>query len=200
VKVGLPAKKDDRIYRYGDYRQWPEDERWELIGGVAWNMSPAPSMAHQALVTELLHALRAFLGKAGCRVFAAPFDVLLPDRDGQQADDVRNVVQPDVAVVCDPSRLRAYGCFGAPDLVVEILSPYTSRRDMVEKLRLYERHGVVEYWVIDPGNRYIHVYVRGSNSVYPDPQLYVGSSIIASQACPGFQLDVESFFASVPGV
>lgn len=197
--MGLPAKKDDRLYFYRDYRGWPDDERWELIDGVAWNMSPAPSMAHQALSMELGHSIRSFLGKGGCRVFAAPFDVLLPESPGQAADDVPNVVQPDLAVICDPSRLRPFGCVGAPDWVIEILSPYTSRRDMVQKLALYERHGVGEYWVIDPGNRYVHVYVRGENGRFPDPELYVGAAVIRSVVCQGFELRLEELFAAIPG-
>jgi Uma2 family endonuclease len=196
--MGLPAKKDDRLYQYRDYRAWPDDERWELIDGVAWNMSPAPSMAHQALSTEILHAIRSFLGTGGCRVFAAPFDVLLAESPGQETDDIPNVVQPDLSIVCDLSRLRPYGCEGAPDWIVEILSPFTSRRDMVEKLRLYERHGVLEYWVVDPGNRYIHVYVRDAAGRYPDPALYVGAATVPSTVYPAFELRLEDLFAALP--
>jgi Uma2 family endonuclease len=197
VKVGEPAKKDDRLYRYRDYKAWPEDERWELIDGVAWNMSPAPSMGHQAISVELVHAIRSFLGKSGCRVFAAPFDVLLPDDPGQAEDEVSNVVQPDIAVICDQSLLHSFGCVGAPDWVIEILSPYTSRRDMAEKRSLYERHGVREYWVIDPGNRYVHVYLLGEMGQYADPAVYVGSAVIRSVVCPGFELRIEDLFASI---
>jgi Uma2 family endonuclease len=198
VKVGLPAKKDDRLHLYRDYREWPEDERWELIDGVAWNMSPAPSMAHQVIVTELVHSIRSFLGKGGCRVFAAPFDVLLPESPGQAEDDVANVVQPDLAVICGPSRLRPFGCFGPPDWIIEILSPYTSRRDMVAKLSLYERHGVREYWVIDPGNRFVHVYVRGEDGRYPEPSLFVGAATVRSNVCAGFEMKLEELFAAIP--
>lgn len=198
MKVGEPAKKDDRRYIYGDYKAWSEDERWELIDGVAWNMSPAPSMGHQVLSMELGHAIRSFLGKSGCRVFAAPFDVLLPDNPGQAEDEVSNVVQPDLAVICDPSLLRSFGCMGAPDWVIEILSPYTSRRDMAEKRSLYERHGVREYWVIDPGNRYIHVYLRAENGRYADPQVYVGAATVRSTVCLGFELPLEELFAAIP--
>jgi Uma2 family endonuclease len=198
MKMGLPAKKDDRVYRYGDYRTWSDDERWELIDGVAWNMSPAPSMAHQALVTELVHSIRLFLGKGGCRVFPAPFDVLLPESPGQAEDDVANVVQPDLAVICDPSRLRSFGCFGPPDWVIEILSPYTSRRDMVAKLSLYQGRGVREYWVIDPGNRFVHVYVRGEDGRYPEPELLVGKATAGSTVCPGFEMKLEELFAAIP--
>jgi Uma2 family endonuclease len=109
------------------------------------------------------------------------------------------VVQPDLAVICDPSRLRPFGCLGAPDWVIEILSPYTSRRDMAEKRSLYERHGVREYWVVDPGNQYIHVYLRGKDGRYADPEVYVGTATVPSTVCPGFELRIVELFASVPG-
>jgi len=196
--MGLPAVKGDRVYRYRDYRTWPDDERWELVDGVAYDMSPAPSTAHQAISTELLSAIHSFLGKGGCRVFAAPFDVLLPDTPGQQDDEVPTVVQPDLAVICDPSKLRAFGCVGAPEWVIEILSPYTSRRDLAEKHALYERQGVKEYWVIDPGNRYVHVYLLGGNGRYPKPVLHVGAAAVKSAVCAGFEIGLEELFSAIP--
>ena len=132
-------------------------------------------------------------------MFAAPFDVLLPEESDQGEDDVPNVVQPDLTVICDPSRLRPFGCLGAPDWVIEILSPYTSRRDMAEKRSLYERHGVREYWVVDPGNRYVHVYLKGEGGRYGDPQVYVGAATVLSTVCPGFELRIEELFAAIPG-
>jgi Uma2 family endonuclease len=197
--MGEPALKDDRIYLYRDYKGWSDDERWELIDGVAWNMSPAPSTGHQAISMELGSAIRSFLGKGGCQVFAAPFDVLLPETPSQPDDEVPNVVQPDLAVICDPSKLRSFGCVGAPDWVIEILSPYTSRRDLAEKHALYERHGVKEYWVIDPGNRYVHVYLLGDNGKYPKPILHVGAATVKSAVCPGFEIELEELFAAIPG-
>lgn len=197
--MGLPAVKDDRVYRYGDYRAWPEDERWELIDGVAYDMSPAPSTAHQAISMELGAAIRSHLAGSGCRVFAAPFDVLLPDSPGQSDDEVTNVVQPDLAVVCDPAKLKPFGCVGAPDWIIEILSPWTSRRDLAEKHALYERHAVREYWVVDPGNRYIHAYLLGGDGKYAAPVLHVGDATAASTVCPGFALKLEELFAAIPG-
>ena len=196
--MGEPALKDDRIYLYRDYKGWSDDERWELIDGVAWSMSPAPSTAHQAISTELVSAIRSVLGKGGCRVFAAQFDVLLPDTPSQPDDEVPNVVQPDLVVICDPSKLRAFGCVGAPDWVIEILSPSTSRRDMVEKHALYERHGAKEYWVIDPGNRYVHVYLRGGDGKYRKPLLHVGAATVKSAVCTGFEIELEELFAAIP--
>jgi Uma2 family endonuclease len=198
MKMGLPAKKGDRLYTYGDYRTWSEDERWELIDGVAFDMSPGPSMPHQALSMEVGHAIRSFMGKGGCRVFAAPFDVLLPQSPDQPDDEVTTVVQPDLAAVCDPGKLRDLGCFGAPDWIIEILSPCTSRRDMIAKLELYQRHGVREYWVIDPGNRFIHVYLRGEDGRYPEPALLVGKALARSTVCAGLEIGLEALFSAVP--
>ena len=196
--MGDPAVKEDRTYRYGDYKGWPEDERWELIDGVAYDMSPAPSTAHQAIITELVVGIHPFLGTSGCRVFAAPFDVLLADAPDQADDDVANVVQPDIVVICDPAKIKPHGCVGAPDWVIEILSPYTSRRDLAEKHSLYERHGVREYWIIDPGNRFVHVYLRGENGKFEKPRILVGKATVTSTVCPGFEVKLEDLFAAIP--
>jgi Uma2 family endonuclease len=196
--MGEPAVREDRTYRYADYKVWPEDERWELIDGVAYDMSPAPSTAHQAIVIKLIQSIGAVPEQQGCWIFTAPFDVLLPDSTDQADDDVTNVVQPDLVIICDPAKLKQHGCVGAPDWVIEILSPYTSRRDMAEKFTLYERHGVREYWVIDPGNRYVHAYVLGENRKYPKPKLHVGTAAVKSAVCPGFEVKLEDLFAAIP--
>jgi Uma2 family endonuclease len=156
--MGLPARKLDRRYTYADYRTWPDDERWELIDGVAWNMSPAPSSRHQGLLGELHIQVAPRLKGTQCRVYLAPFDVLLPEHAGQREDDVPSVVQPDLTGICDASRITPRGCFGAPDWVVEIISPWTMKKDLNEKFALYERNGIREYWLIDPGSRTMHVY------------------------------------------
>jgi Uma2 family endonuclease len=191
MKRGLPARKIDRSYTYADYRTWPEDERWELIDGVAWNMSPAPSSRHQGILGELHIQVAPHLKGTPCRVFLAPFDVLLPETIGQREDDVRNVVQPDLTGICDASRITERGCFGSPDWVVEILSPWTLKKDLDAKFALYERNGIGEYWVIDPGSRTIHVYRIEASGKYGDSAIYekdaeipcpVGSGIVVHAA------------------
>ncbi len=179
--MGLPVRKLDRRYTYADYRTWPDDERWELIDGVAWNMSPAPSPWHQSLLGELYLQVAPSLRGTPCLVFLAPFDVLLPETGNQPEDDVPNVVQPDLTVVCDASRITKRGCFGSPDWVVEILSPWTLKKDLDAKFALYEHHGVREYWVIDPGSRTVHVYRRERSGKYGDP-LILGED--AELPCP----------------
>ena len=165
--VADPVQKTDRYYTYGDYKQWPEDERWELIDGVAWNMSPAPSRHHQGIVGYLFNAFYNALNGGPCFVYDSPFDVLLPDKFGMSEDEVGTVVQPDVLVACDPSILTDAGATGAPTLIIEVLSPYTAAKDMGIKRDLYRRHGVKELWIVDSGNRYIHVWILDETGKYP---------------------------------
>ena len=193
--MGMPARKLDRLYTYADYKRWPDDERWEIIGGTAWNMSPAPSMRHQAIVATLTHVIRASTAGRACAVFPAPFDVVLPDRPDQPEDEAPTVVQPDVSVICDRSRLRPWGCYGPPDWVVEILSPFTSKKDLSDKFALYEMHRVAEYWIIDPGNRCVHVYRLGADRRYGDPLVLMGTAVAESQVYRGFAVSLDELFA-----
>ena len=121
--MGEPLRKADRRYTYGDYRQWPNDERWEIIDGVAWNMSPAPNRNHQSILTQLLKEIAVYLEDKECKVYPAPFDVLLPEEGEDDERSVSTVVQPDISVICDRSKLTYKGCTGSPDWIVEILSP-----------------------------------------------------------------------------
>lgn len=139
-------------YTYADYVQWTGDERWELIDGAAFDMTPAPSRLHQEIIGELYLQIATQLRGHRCRVYIAPFDVRLPK--GNEPDGaVDTVVQPDVAVICDPSKLDDAGCRGAPDWILEVLSPRTSARDRQLKRDLYGRCGVREYWHLDPDTR-----------------------------------------------
>jgi Uma2 family endonuclease len=193
MKMGLPAMKLDRHYTYADYRTWPDDERWELIHGVAWNMSAAPATGHQRISALLLARIHAFLGAGPCEVLAAPVDVFLPADPDQPEDDVDTVVQPDIVVFCDPAKATVRGIRGAPDWVIEILSPYTSRKDMKEKLELYEESGVKEYWILDPGNRYVHVYRLGETG-YGEPAVHVEPAVVESATCEGLSFPLAEVF------
>ncbi len=155
------ARQAKQKVTYADYCQWPDDERWELIDGVAYAMA-APSRKHQEFVVELSRQIGNFLVGNPCRVYVAPFDVRLPE-SGEVDDLVGTVVQPDVLVVCDSDKLDDKGCRGAPDWVIEVLSPSTALHDMDAKRWLYERHGVKEYWVIHPVDRWVMIYVLGEH-------------------------------------
>lgn len=202
--MGLPQIKDDTHFTYGDYRGWPDDERWELIDGVAYNMCAAPNRAHQRISGELFRNIANWLKGRPCRVYDAPFDVLLPAWPGQATDDIDTVVQPDIVVYCDRGKLTDAGATGAPDWAVEILSPWTSRKDLNEKFRLYERVGVREYWVIDPAGKSLQVYLRGAHGAEattpPDPErfgtarIFVGGGLAGSTVLEGFTIPLKDLF------
>ena len=186
-------------FSYGDYRTWPDEERWELIDGQAWSMSPAPATNHQELSGRLYIRLAAYLKAKPCRAFAAPFDVLLPAGD-EFDDEVDTVVQPDIVVYCDRSKITKAGARGAPDLVVEILSPSTARKDLNEKFRLYERRGVREYWVVDPGNESVQVWRKKPEGGYDSGELREplhDFSAVSSRVLEGFAVDPKELFAGL---
>ena len=195
--MGNPELTPQERFTYRNYRTWPDDERWELIDGHAWAMSPAPRRRHQEVSGRLFIDIGVFLKGKLCKVFEAPFDVLLPE--GSEPDDeVDTVVQPDIAVVCDLSRLTERGARGAPDLVVEILSPSTSRKDQREKFDRYERAGVREYWVVDPAGQWLCVYRLGAGGLFDEGELRESPrdyGPIASRVIKGFSVDPSRLFA-----
>jgi len=198
--VADPVRKDDRRYVYRDYASWPDDERWELIDGVAYSMSPAPSADHQRLALGLGASIDAWVRARGspCEVFVAPLDVLLPGDPSESDDDVDTVVQPDVIVVCDPAKLVTRGCRGAPDLVAEVLSPWTTHKDQLVKHELYARHGVREFWVVDPGNRCVRVYrldVAASPPRFGEPAVLYESKRVESTVLEGYGFAASELFA-----
>lgn len=195
--MGNPAVDRADHFTYGQYKTWPDEERWELIDGQAWSMSPAPLRGHQGIQAKLITEFSVFLEGKPCKAYDAPFDVLLP-RTGEADDEVDTVVQPDIVVYCDKSKLTDKGARGAPDLVVEILSPSTSKKDLNEKFALYERSGVREYWVVDPGNRSIEVWRLGTGGSYDSGELrekWRDWSPIASRVLEGLSIDPEELFA-----
>lgn len=184
----------DRVHTYGDLRRWSDDVRWELIDGQAHAMT-GPSWQHQCVSTNLIVQLHAHFRERGCRVFAAPFEVRLPNGD-EHDDAIENVVQPDISVVCDASKLDARGCRGAPDLVIELLSPSTAARDHVTKRTLYERHGVREYWLVHPLDRIVTIYRHGEVGFGP-AQTLAAAGKLTSPGFPGLEVDWDEVFIDV---
>ncbi len=151
-------QRDNARHTYADYLSWPEDARYELVDGTAYLMAPAPDLAHQEVAGEIFRQLANVLEGKPCRAFIAPVDVRLPNAN-ESDEQVDTVVQPDVLVVCDPAKLDRRGVRGAPDFVVEVVSPSTSGHDHVLKRSVYERAGVREYWLVHPGDRLVTRYL-----------------------------------------
>lgn len=177
VRETAPCAAAKETYTYGDYEKWPDDQRWELIDGVPYDMTPAPSRKHQEILGELHRQFANYLLNKPCQVYLAPFDVRLP-KGAEAEEKVDTVVQPDLTVVCDPAKLDEKGCSGAPDLVVEILSPHTAAKDMKIKLALYERAGVKEYWLVQPVDKTVMVFSLNENGEYAKPAIYDGQDSV----------------------
>ena len=152
----LPVKQER--FTFADYLTWDKDERMEIIGGEVFMMA-TPSRIHQKISMELSRQLANYLEGKTCEVYPAPFSVRLFEQNGNCPEDVDTVVEPDISVICAQSKLDNYGCKGAPDMIIEILSPSSLRHDRLVKLRLYQRAGVREYWIADPQNRSVMVFL-----------------------------------------
>jgi Uma2 family endonuclease len=163
------ALKADQHYTYRDYLTWPDDVRCELIDGKVYMMTPAPLLSHQDVVGEIFFQVKQALRGKPCRTLMAPVDVRLP-KSAEADEQTDTIVQPDVLVVCDSSKLDRCGVRGAPDWIAEVLSPSTASRDQIEKRCLYEHHGVREYWLVHPVDRLLTVY-RLIDGEYGKPEI-----------------------------
>ena len=190
----LPLK-DEKYHTYGEYLTWPDDQRYELIDGVAYAMGPAPVRVHQRLLGELYRQVADALDDSDCEVDFAPFDVRLPDRD-EADEEIVNVVQPDLIVICDRDKLDEKGCRGAPDWVVEVLSPSTAGHDQILKLALYERHGVKEYWLAHPTDRVVTVY-RLEEGQYARPTVHEMKGSLGVYCCGDVRIDWDRIVAGL---
>jgi len=176
----------DKRYTYADYVTWDDDTRWELIDGIPYMMS-APNRQHQELSRNLCMQLATFLKGKTCKVYYAPFDVRL---NADSKDDT--VVQPDLLVVCDHSKLDKAGCVGAPDMVVEILSPSTSRYDRTLKFKTYLKSGVREYWVIDPDSKTLAVHLQKDDAYVTHP--YTDEDTVPVHVLDGCIINLSEVF------
>ena len=177
-----------KSYTYKDYLSWDFPERVELILGKIFKMSPGPSRYHQKVSRRLFRFIDQFFIEEQCELYSAPFDVVL--KKGKKS----TVVQPDICVVCDQSKLTKQGCEGAPDLIVEILSPGNTRREMKEKFELYEKNGVQEYWMVDLGNKSVVVYRLNKEQKYFGSKPFVEGEVVESKILEGLKMDVADVF------
>lgn len=181
-------------YTYADYLLWEFKERVELIKGKIFKMSPAPSRSHQEVSRELTYFLSRSFRNTSCHFYVAPFDVrLINFKESTKDNQITSVVQPDLCVICDVNKLDDKGCVGAPDLIIEILSPGYSNREMTLKFDLYEENGVKEYWIVNQANKTILIYVLKENKfIGLKPVIETGK--IESPTFPDLKFSVKNIF------
>jgi Uma2 family endonuclease len=179
-----PSIKKNARYDWDDFRTWPEESRWELIGGEVFDMNASPLTRHQIISGNLFGDLFPVFKKGPCTLFAAPMDVKLSNED---------IVQPDLLVVCNPDQMKDTHIEGPPTLVVEIASPSTLRHDRVRKFSLYERCGVQEYWIVTPYPSLVEVFTL-TDSGYRLHAGYEKEETLLSPAFPELKLPLEAIF------
>jgi len=182
-----------KTYTYADYLKWVFDERIELIKGKIFKMSPAPGSIHQRLSQRISLKLGNYMVGKSCEVFTAPFDVRLTKRLND-SNDIITVVQPDICVICNPAKIDERGCLGAPDIVVEILSPGNNKKELQNKYEVYEENGVLEYWIIHPSEKTFLRYSLIGNS-YQASRLLTTGDEVRTPVLPGFVLNLDELFA-----
>ena len=183
----------EKVYSYADYYSWKFVERVELIKGRIFKMSPAPNRIHQEISSKLHYKFADYLYHKYCKLYTAPFDVRFP-KNSKNDSDIYTVLQPDLCVICDLSKLDDRGCNGAPDLVVEILSPSNSKKELKNKYDVYEEAGVKEYWVVFPIEKTMIIYTL-INEKYQPSRLFACGDIVTSSVLPGLSIDLEELFA-----
>ncbi len=192
--MSLP-RLDEHRHTYAEYRSWPDQPRYELIDGIAYAMT-GPARRHQEVLLEIARQVANALTEKPCRPYIAPFDVRLP-RSNESDDAIDTVVQPDLMVVCDPHKLDDHGCRGAPDWVVEVLSPSTASHDHILKRRAYERAGVKEFWLVHTVDRIVTIYLLGAEG-YGKPDVVEMKGSVPVGILPEIVIDWDQLPAETP--
>jgi Uma2 family endonuclease len=191
----------NKRYTYADYLTWTDNKMRELLNGFIKTMSPAPTLAHARITMEISYLMIHYIKKrkGHCKVFTAPFDIRFPQSgDITDNDKIYTVVQPDICVICDPAKLDNRGCLGAPDMIVEILSPSTLKYDLNEKFHLYEAAGVKEYWVVSPQMKAINIFTLQEDGKYDAGVVYEDGENeikIPVQTLEGLSINLKELFA-----
>lgn len=188
------ARKIEQRHSYADYLGWDDENRYEIIDGLVYDMN-APLRLHQKYVVEFVAVFHAFFKNKACEVYVAPFDVRLAKKT-KKDEEIFDVVQPDISVICDPEKLDDKGCIGAPDLVIEVISPSTASMDQVKKRALYEKHGVREFWLLHPDDRLLFIYQLGKSG-YGKPEVYDDTAEVSSFIFPELSIDLKTIFPPI---
>jgi len=180
-------------YSYADYMRFEFEERLEIIKGYIFEMSPAPSRMHQKISGRIYVPIYNALNGHQCEVYSAPFDVRLAKK-AQDDREVFTVVQPDIVVICDPAKLDERGCIGAPDIVVEILSPGNNKKELINKYEVYEEAAVKEYWIVSPSHKTFFRYILNENGKFRPTKMLTEGEEVTTKIIPGFKLVLEEVF------
>lgn len=186
----MPLQKQAQKYTYADYLKWDEGERWEILDGIAY-MQAAPSRVRQEVTGELYRQFANYLQDKKCKVYHAPFCVRLDIK--KDNSDIKNVVEPDITIVCDTSKLDERGCMGSPDMIIEVLSPSNGKQDRVYKFNKYEKAGVKIYWIVEPDHSLVSVFSLQSNGRYGRPAMYTYEDKIKVSIFPNLEIDLKLF-------
>ena len=183
-----------KTYTYKDYTLYDENERIEIIDGTIYNMIPAPSRIHQKLIMDLSAEIRNYIkaNNGSCEVYPAPFDVILKN-DDEIIEDCKNIIQPDISVICDKNKLTDKGCTGSPDMIVEVVSPYNPNNDFIRKLNLYDKYKVKEYWIVNPMKKNILIYKLDEKERYGMPDIYTFEDKVPVGIYDDLEIDFNSF-------
>lgn len=180
-------------YIYADYLTWPEDEKWEIIDGIPY-LKAAPAPLHQEILMELSRQIANYLKDKPCKIYPAPFCVRLPQGYEKNDNEVNNIVEPDISIVCTESKIDDQGCNGAPDMIIEIISPSSTKKDRVIKFNMYEKAGVKEYWIVEPEQKLASVFLLQDNNRFSRPDMYTDEDSIKVSLFPDLIIDLKLVF------
>ena len=218
IKESSSLLDKKNIYNYNDYQKWDNDKHYELIYGRIFDMTPTPSRKHQEISGAIHNIFYNYLINKKCEIYAAPFDVRLPDynlkisansNEEKSKENVKynkndyndkkilTVVQPDLSIICDRNKLDDKGCIGAPELIIEIISPNTGIKDRKIKRGLYEKHGVKEYWIVDYHEKTVEVYLLNKKGEYNKANIYGTDDILTTNILPDLKVDLSLIFKNV---
>lgn len=189
----MPIPQLDKKYTFDDYLAWPEDERLEIIDGVPY-LQAAPTPIHQEILMELAKQIAVYLTGKPCKVYPAPFCVRLTQGYEKNEQDVRNVVEPDVTIVCDTSKIDDMGYQGAPEMIIEIISPSSTKKDRIIKFNTYEKAGVKEYWIVEPDLKIVSVFLLQDNARFSRPEMYTNEDEVRVSLFPDLVIDLRQVF------